>query len=300
MSALVSRACAGLVLVVIGTLLAAPAPATTFIPETKICPVGGKTFTAQIMASNSTFGQRPDGKPYSPTPVPPIIECPDNGFLLYKDAFSSDEVKRATPLVASDVYQAMRSSETQHYRSWWLQNAMGSNDPYALATALLIASWETDNDPARKARYQQAFLDTAAALRPDGQKEDWFWITLRAANASRELGLFDAALSRLDDLAEKTEWAGGDTDPAFLLHYLSTLKALAQASVTASEPTMLVPAEEAAFRCVLESTTLAAIERTACESENVMTAISRAQITTDDGQDLTGEAAIRYIAKQWR
>jgi hypothetical protein len=232
-------------------------------------------------------------------PVPPIIECPDNGFLLYKDEFSQDEVRRATPLVASDTYQAMRSTDTQHYRSWWLRNEMGSNDPYALATTLLIASWETDDNPARKSRYQQAFVNAAAVLRPDGKEEEWFWITLRAANALRELGLFDAALSRLDELAEKTELAGGETDPSDLLDYISTLKLLVQASVTASEPTMLVPAEEAAFRCVVENAALAAIERTACESENVVAAISDTQITTEDGRALTGEAAIRYMAEHW-
>ena len=126
---------------------AAPAGATTFAPKDFVCPVGGEAFTADMVASNSTFGARPDGKPYSPLPVVPRAECPGNGFVLFRPDFTPEEIAILSKVVASPEYQAMRASETQYYRTWVLMDAI-DDDAIAQALNLLIASWESDDDPA--------------------------------------------------------------------------------------------------------------------------------------------------------
>ena len=130
---------------------AAPAGATTFAPKDFVCPVGGEAFTADMVASNSTFGARPDGKPYSPLPVVPRAECPGNGFVLFRLDFTPDEIAILSKVVTSPEYEAMRASETQYYRAWVLMDAI-DDDAIAQALNLLIASWESDDDPARKTR----------------------------------------------------------------------------------------------------------------------------------------------------
>jgi hypothetical protein len=147
-----------------------PASATTVYPEEFTCTVGGEKFEDFVVGSYTSWGQRPDGRAYGTLPVMPVIECPANGFPIYRDEFTPAEVQQLTPLVESEPFQALRKAETPHYRVWWLMNEMGE-PPVVLARTLLVASWETDEDPGRKSRYQGRFVEAAAAI-PPAQGED--------------------------------------------------------------------------------------------------------------------------------
>src|SRR5262245_54423951 len=97
----------------------APAIAGTPTPVQKTCPVGGKPFIYTTTSSLSTWGQRPDGKPYTSWIAPmPMAVCPDNGLVIYKE-FSDEEITLLQTLIRTSEYQSLRS-ETPRYRAAWL------------------------------------------------------------------------------------------------------------------------------------------------------------------------------------
>lgn len=273
--------------------LAAPANATTFVEQKFDCPIGGKKFRAKVVASNITFGQRPDGKPYSPLPVYPIVECPDNGFLLFDEEFSDEELAVLAEAVASSEFQQMRLSDTQHFRAAWLQKKAG-RDAVSQISSLLQASWETDHDQARKERYQAEFINMVMRLqRTEENSNQWFWYNLRAINAMRELGYFSEALTRLE-FVMTPEHLPPDAKEAGNGRFLAKeLQLLLEQQNHFAEPANLVPPHIAMFRCLVPKSPLTSAEIDACQKESTQEAIAEFEFKPKGGEKLTGEAAIR-------
>lgn len=256
----------GLILV-LAALAAAPLPvlATTSYPEDFTCPIGGERFQDQVIGSYSSWGSRPDGRPYGTLPWVPLPECPGNGFLLFQEEFTPQEIAILTPLVASPEYQAMRDAETQHYRAWWLQRALGPAEAAPLAETLLVATWQTDEEPERKARYQRAFVAAADALRLNDPA--WLILTLRAANARRELGDFTGAAAVLGtaQIARST-WPQDNEELEGAQAYAADLAALIAEENTGAEPLSMIPQEIGAERCAGKASALFPSERKLCAS----------------------------------
>lgn len=163
----------------------------------KTCAIGGEKFTHVETASYSTWGARPDGKPYGSWTFPLALPvCPGNGLVMYRD-FTAEEKAPLTALIAGPEYRALvADKETPYFRAAWLEARLkpGSDDaPWIL----LRATWETDDDAARQARYDRAFVEAvdAAPAKPDDLT--WAVLQARAANAERQLGNFEAAARRL-------------------------------------------------------------------------------------------------------
>lgn len=281
-------------------LTGGPARATTMFEQDFTCPIGGEEFSSYSIGSYSSFGQRPDGRSYGTLPIFPLTECPGNGFLLIQDEYTEGELALLGETVASAEYQAMRTGETSYYRAWWLLGKIGA-DPYRLASVLLRASWEADSRPELKARYQAAFVNAALALDPAaGADSEWFWLNLRAANILREQGRFDEAQALLATL-DRPGTLPNDPDELEGARYLiDGLKELAAEANPFNEPTNLIPAREASFRCVIDRDALTGAEARACADTEILNEIADTEIDTDDGRELAGEAAIRYIAETYR
>lgn len=180
-------------------LLSPPAGALAGIPvtETMTCPIGGASFAFTTTASYSTYGERPDGKPFGSWTFPLALpECPENGLVLYKQ-YDADEVAKLEPLVASAAYQALRAEDTPYYRAYWLMKAMGVG-PERYLVALMQASWESEGKPELRKRYLAELAEASASVPPRPRDLNWIGMEGRAINALRELGRFDEALARLD------------------------------------------------------------------------------------------------------
>lgn len=197
------------------TLLLAPLSLLALIPtasdaaptiaRTMTCPIGGEKFIYRQPVSSAALGMRPDGKPYGTAAAPaPLPECPQNGLVLYKD-YTDDEVKTLEPLIASEDYQALRKTDTQYYRAYWLMRQMGVG-PEDYLWALLQASWEAQGKPELRARYLAELAEQSAKVPANPTDMDWIGMEGRAINALRELGRFDEAEARL----EKVPLAGLD------------------------------------------------------------------------------------------
>ena len=245
------------------------ASATTLFPQDFVCPVGGEKFTANVIGSHSSWGQRPDGRRYGTSPVIPLTECPQNGFVYFKQEFSKAESERLAPLVLSAEYQAMRDGDAPHFRGWWLMSKT-EQDPFDTVWMLLVASWESDQDLGRKARYQAAYAEGVRTLSWSSEKRsDWFWMNLRAANALRELGRFDEsrALILALDSSERLPTNADELKGArYLIDGLITLNGEKN---PASEPATLLPDREAAYRCLNATPALSPSETTLCRSDKI-------------------------------
>ena len=284
--------------VLTGALAASPAPATTFAEVEFTCPVGGEEFTAMVPASRTSWGQRPDGRAYGTLPVWPLPECPENGLVLFDDDFTEAELAMLGEAVGSREYQALRASQTQHYRAWWLKARIGRS-LVSQADSLLQASWESDEEPARKARYQAAFADMAGRIeRSADNAEDWFWLNLRAANALRELGRFQDGLERLALVMRREHLPEDAATRQRVEDYARALEQLMGEANSHSEPANLVPSEVAMFRCVLAEPRLTASESEACASPAIRERIAQARHEDEDGNRLEGEAAVRAMAER--
>ncbi len=192
-------------------------------PETFKCPIGGEEFQSLVVRSGYQQGQRLDLRPYgmivSPIPLP---QCSGNGFVMYKDEFSDEELEKLKPIVASKDYQAIRKIHRTYYLAAFLEEKMGTSDS-TLAAYYLRASWQVEGGwgPRRTlekltrqernllVRYRTLALeklDRALAHETRGS-EDWWRSAILAAELERLLGRFAGAQKRLSELpaAEASE-----------------------------------------------------------------------------------------------
>lgn len=175
------------------------------------CAVGGERFSYTTTGSYSTWGARPDGKPYGSWTFPMELPvCPKNGLVMFRD-FTPDELHRLPEILARPEFAALRDAESPYYRAAWLAGALdpqGVDRPWLL----LSATWESDREPSRKARYQAEFIAAAAAAPVRPGELEWFALQVRAINARRELGRFDEALAAIEALPR--EAVASQADPA--------------------------------------------------------------------------------------
>lgn len=235
------------------TLLpAVPTPAGAWLGAITrtTCPVGGEAFTYMETGSQSVWGMRPDGRAFGSGPFPATLPvCPTSRLPMYRD-FTPEEVARLPALMDTPEFRVMRIADTPYYMAAWLEArlAPGSEEE---AELLLRASWETDDNPNRKARYQEAFIAAARAMKPRPDDIEWVLIQIRAANALRELGRFDEATRALRAVPKA---ALGDPSLTEAQRrgwreHLATLEGLMVRRDAASEPLDAIPPAMAAHRC---------------------------------------------------
>lgn len=240
-------------------LVPASVIAGTPTPVEKTCPVGGKAFTYIATGSMSSWGTRPDGKPYTSWIAPmPMAVCPDNGLVIYKD-FSKEEIVLLEKLILTQEYIALRS-EVPRYRAAWLLQKLDSSKVLSRLWLLNEASWEADGDAKRKARYQREFAEGVAALPPKSDSRVWFGLQIYAANAWRELGDLSRAQGILEALplaaleagpgpnATKEEIAIAQAKQSAAAWAKSIGEAINRGD-TSSEPLLLIPTRIAAQKC---------------------------------------------------
>lgn len=195
---------AALIALSLGAIPAADkATATTSYQVTLTCPIDGQRFTATLVGSYFQSGTRLDFKPLgsvvAPTPYP---VCPGNGFVIYQDSFSNDELNAIKAIVASDEYRQLRSDNTDYFMVAYVKQRLGANH-YDLGHTYLRASWEAERDmPELAAPYRrlarQAFDSFLRSER--NRTEEWWTAAVLAAELDRLLGHFDTVEFRISTL----------------------------------------------------------------------------------------------------
>ena len=224
-------------------------------PQKMVCPVGGESFSAWQPTMYSTYGERPDGKPYSYLPLPfPVPECPTNKLLLF-DSFSAEEVTALTGIIATPDYVRLIDTDTTYYRAYWLATRLGRPKSQSLGL-LLSAIWQvspgamtppsTTNTDAQLRRYQALFVGEVQKLAATSDLKDQTWLLARAANAARQMGQFREAQQLLDraeqslaGISDKRGWDG----------YVAKLRIVIARRDVNIEPLDMIPAQEVASAC---------------------------------------------------
>ncbi|HEX8645147.1 MAG TPA: hypothetical protein VF702_14655 [Allosphingosinicella sp.] len=246
------RSIARLCALAAAAMFAGAAGAGIPVEQSMRCPIGDRTFAFVTTASYSTWGARPDGKPFGSWEFPLALpECPDNGLVVYQE-FDRDEIARLRPLVASPEYQALRrSGDTPYYRAYWLMRRMGAPVPTQL-WVLVQASWQAEGVPALRRRYQEELIERGPEL---GEPRDDVGLAMRARviNALRELGRFEEAeaLIRATPLEIARDSAEVRPTEDWRGHYrrLAIIVARRDASI---EPIDMIPRREAMRRCAAQ------------------------------------------------
>ncbi|MGE4459584.1 MAG: hypothetical protein AB7D31_10025 [Stenotrophomonas sp.] len=186
--------------------LAAPAAAMTFMKVDYVCPIGGERFSASTMGSGTSFGHFLDGRAHGAIQSPwPLVECPGNGFLLFREAFDKTELEALGAYVQSADYQRLRGTETSYWRLAQLLRVVGA--PAAeQAGALQRASWQAS--PAQYPRYVAAASAAFARQCPDGQAArdgQWLYCQMLLGEWERRLSRFEPARARFNGLLPQVE-----------------------------------------------------------------------------------------------
>jgi hypothetical protein len=175
--------------------------ATTFETQERICPIGGESFTEDVIMSYSIFGKRLDLKPqgtYGTAPVP-LVVCP-NGFVDFKKNYSEEEIISFTNLINSPSYQNSRSGNTDYYLLAKILEHAGAHK-LNIGWTYLEASWEAENKRSHKyVRYLNLAIDNFNAAVETGDTEVGFTYRLLLVELNRLKGDFDSAKLKLKEL----------------------------------------------------------------------------------------------------
>jgi hypothetical protein len=176
----------------------ATAQATTMMPVQKVCPIGGEKYESFEIMSTSQFRMRLDLRPNGPAAHLPWDQCP-NGFVVWKDKFTPEEIAKLTPVVASEEFQRMRKEHVTAYLVVHLRRALGASDA-DLAWLVLKAAWEAEET---KEDFRQRYLVeaqiamNALAKSRTSHDEEWWSASIVTAEIARQRGRFPEALELL-------------------------------------------------------------------------------------------------------
>lgn len=177
-----------------------------------VCPIGGEQFTTMVQLSGYRKGNFLDLKPYGRLTAPAYMPvCPGNGFAMYKENFTAEEVARLSSFVHSAEYQGLRRSNTAYFLGARLRRHMGE-PAREVAYMLLKATWEAKPGEQYR-RYALETLDTLQGVRiaDYGDEKPWLQDQLVMGELERRLERFDDAKTRFVKLAALTGVVTGAT-----------------------------------------------------------------------------------------
>lgn len=199
--------------------------ASTVSKKEFYCPIDNEKFEAVVAMSGTSFGQRFDFKKLGPIYQPwPVPVCPSNGFVLFKDTFTKNELDILKPFILSEVYQQQRQDNTNFYLASLMSRRLGDNG-WPLIGLLLSATWEAEFKHSERLPSYQMELEIAltSLLKTMNPGEDeWFNAQLLLANSLRRRGEFDDAFLQV----EKIKLAYQNDDRAHLAKIINRLETI--------------------------------------------------------------------------
>jgi hypothetical protein len=171
-----------------------------------VCPIGGERFpyeTAPPLASRETYL---DQRPVDPKAPWPLAKCPGNGFVIYRENFPKARLAKLAEFIKTDQYQQLAKAHSTRYLEAVLRKQLGDS-PYAVAFALLQASWEATGEPARYKQYAGEALAAYDAIAPESLPEirQRIFKRLVSGELARRLGEFESAEDRFLKMRDTAE-----------------------------------------------------------------------------------------------
>ena len=167
------------------------------------CPLGGEVFKSTVAMSGTSWGQRFDlkklGPIYQPWPTP---VCPTNGFVMYKESFTEEELANLKSFIASDNYQQLRAQHSTHYLAAKMEERLGITG-WPVVWLYLQATWETETSGMQN---QTAYLEALQTVLEEYSQglvtntDEWLTGKLLLANTQRRLKNFEAAIETAQEV----------------------------------------------------------------------------------------------------
>lgn len=182
-----------------------PASALTYGEKTETCPLDGKPFTYQAVASYTQFGMQLDLRPIGALVAPiPLPVCPESGFVVYREDYSEQDIAFFRDLVRTSEYRTIREDNTDYFVAAHQVDRL-DGDSWTIAFLTLQATWEVQDQPAMYRRYAELALErfetAGATLSRGGEDAEKWWVAkLIPVNLHRRLGRFEAARLMLAEL----------------------------------------------------------------------------------------------------
>ncbi len=223
----------------------APANATYIAaPKAYKCPIGGEEFQYSKVLSTTTWDMRLDGKPIGMISFPiKLKQCPTNGFIDFKDNYSPKELAKLKKIIESKEFIGARINEPQKYPQHYLlflQLDRGGYSKTDAANALLQSTWSLlvstkniDYEDLRTVNILKEFVQYIDENSNSFDKYSRVNYRIYAANAQRELGQFDDAQKRLDEIKKSIPDANSkkNFDPESVKNHIKNIEdAIAQKS----------------------------------------------------------------------
>lgn len=228
-------------------LWAEGAQALTFFDTEVTCPIDGKTFKTKAVGSYTQFGMRLDLKPVGALVAPiPLPVCPENGFVVYQEKFSDDELVKLEAIVLTDAYRQLSRQHTSRYMVAYMQERMGADD-YKLAHLYLQASWEAEgHERPLLDQYRALSLEKFDALlkRDNSRSSNWWTAAVMSAELERLLGRFDGVERRIAALPLAELEGNATPNGGAILNFVEQIRAHAKNANAAPEQSKPRPSKK--------------------------------------------------------
>ena len=194
--------------VFVGALLLAGIPAALAQGKTVevVCPIDGERFKYQLAPERSTNETYLDQRSVDPALPWPYAKCPTSGFVIYRSNFPRGRIARLQQYVKTDEYRQLAKVHTTRYLEAVMRRYL-NDSPYAVAYALLQATWEAWGNPALYKQYAGEALAAYDAIALETLPEIRQRILKRmiSVELARRLGQFDSARERLLAMRDSAE-----------------------------------------------------------------------------------------------
>lgn len=193
--------------------------------EEIVCPLGGERFETLRLGTHSTYGVSLDWEPLSYMRFPiPIPVCPSNGFIVFDEEMTGDEVSRVSSIVESTEYQSYFSQRHATFFLYARLSEMLGENAENRWWLYRQASSEADlcQSPSRYREYALLTVkEGEARLASLTSHDNEYWVlSVVIPNMYRRIGDFDAArdwLERFDQLDKPNDGLEQNFDLAFKL-----------------------------------------------------------------------------------
>lgn len=178
--------------------------AMTMKEEQVVCPIGGESFTVSLPASGTAFNNGLDFMPLGAIVSPwPLAKCPSNGFVMFQEVFTPEELKRLTSYVNTPEYQALQKTHTNYYLVAKLAQAKGDSE-VEVSDLMLQATWEAKTPEQYKDYASQAHAAfTKIGQSQDPQSDAWVTTQYILGELDRRMSNFKEAQQHMDTIKNR-------------------------------------------------------------------------------------------------
>lgn len=171
-----------------------------------VCPIDGERFTYQKPPPLSSRETYLDQRPLDPAFPWPQAKCPGNGFVIYRTNLPRNRIAKLREFIATEEYQRLRQSQTTHYLEAVMRRHLRDSQ-YAVAWALLQATWQVSDDPIQYKKYAEEALAAYDAIPVNSLPEIRHRILKRmiSGELARRLRQFDSAEERFLEMRDSAE-----------------------------------------------------------------------------------------------